>query len=144
MASTVIDELITILGFNVQSDDLKKLDRQLKEVDRSVKQTMDRFAKGAAILGTALTGITFTVGRTVLSFDRAMNTLQATFPETWTAEAPEGADYATAVMAAFGSRVSRKISAMPDSEANVKILTGEVLAWTARQFGIDMKENDDG
>ena len=40
---------------------------------------MDRFAKGAAILGTALTGISFTVGRTVLSFDRAMNTLQATF-----------------------------------------------------------------
>ena len=79
MATTVIDELITILGFKVQSDDLKKLDRQLRDVDRSVKQTMDRFAKGAAILGTALTGISFTVGRTVLSFDRAMNTLQATF-----------------------------------------------------------------
>ena len=68
---------------------------------------------------------------------------QATSPETWTAEAPEGADYATAVMAAFGRRVSRKISAMPNSEADAKILTGEVLAWTARQFGIDMKEDDD-
>ena len=79
MATTVIDELITILGFKVQSDDLKKLDRQLREVDRSIQQTMDKFAKGAAILGTALTGISFTVGRTVLSFDRAMNTLQATF-----------------------------------------------------------------
>ena len=46
MARTVIDELITILGFKVQSDDLKKLDRQLREVDRSVKQTMDRKAIG--------------------------------------------------------------------------------------------------
>ena len=38
MATTVIDELITILGFKVQSDDLKKLDRQLREVDRSVSR----------------------------------------------------------------------------------------------------------
>ena len=65
---------------------------------------------------------------------------QATFPETWTVEAPERADYATAVMAAFGSRVSQKIMAMPDSEVNAKILTGEVLAWAVNKFGIDMKE----
>ena len=68
---------------------------------------------------------------------------QATFPETWSVGNPEGADYATAVMAAFGSRFTRKLLAMPESEAQAKILTGEVLAWTARQFGIDMKEDDD-
>ena len=65
---------------------------------------------------------------------------QATFPEIWTAETSEGADYATGVMAAFGSRASKKLLAMSDSEPHVKILTGEVLAWVADRFGIGMKE----
>ena len=68
---------------------------------------------------------------------------QATFPRLWKAKDTEVADYATSVMAAFGSRFTRKLLAMPESEAQAKILTGEVLAWTARQFGIDMKEDDD-
>ena len=67
---------------------------------------------------------------------------QATFPEAWSVESPGGADYATAVMAAFGSRASRKMLAMPDSEADAKIMTGEVLGWIANKFGIDIKEDD--
>ena len=66
---------------------------------------------------------------------------QATFQDIWTAETPEGADYATAVMAAFGSRFSKKLLAMPESEAQAKILTGEVLAWVANKFGMSMKED---
>ena len=45
-------------------------------------------------------------------------------------------------MVAFGSRASRKMLAMPDSEADAKILTGEVLGWIASKFGIDMREGD--
>ena len=66
---------------------------------------------------------------------------QATFPDLWTAETPEGADYATAVMAAFGSRASRQLLAMSESKPHVKILTGEVLAWVANKLGIEMKED---
>ena len=66
---------------------------------------------------------------------------QATFPGIWTADTPEGADYATSVMAAFGSRFTRKLLAMPESEAQAKILTGEVLGWVADRFGIGMKED---
>ena len=66
---------------------------------------------------------------------------QATFPEIWTADTPEGADYATAVMAAFGSRASRKLLAMSDTKPHVKILTGEVLGWVANKLGIEMKED---
>ncbi len=42
--------------------------------------------------------------------------------------------------AAFGSRFTRKLLAMPESEAQAKILTGEVLGWVARQFGLGTKE----
>ena len=46
---------------------------------------------------------------------------QAAFPDIWAAETPEGADYATAVMAAFGNRFTRKLVAMPESEAQAKL-----------------------
>ena len=67
---------------------------------------------------------------------------QATFPETWAAENPEGADYATDLMAAFGSRFSSKLLAMPEGAGQAKILTGEVLAWVVDKFGIGMKEEN--
>ena len=66
---------------------------------------------------------------------------QATFPRLWEAKDTEVADYATAVMAAFGSRASRKLLAMSDTKPHVKILTGEVLAWITDRFGIGMKED---
>ena len=65
---------------------------------------------------------------------------QATFPRLWEAKDTEVADYATSVMAAFGSRFTRKLLAMPESEAQAKILTGEILGWVADRFGIGMKE----
>ena len=75
MARTVIDELITIIGFR---GDTRELDRVQQRV-RQIESNINTMARNFAIAGAALTGVGFVVGRTILSFDRAMNTLRATF-----------------------------------------------------------------
>ncbi len=70
---------------------------------------------------------------------------QAAFPDLWAAKDPKTAtESAKAVMAGFGSRLSEKLLAMPEHDLNVKVPTGEVLAWVGRYFGIDMEEGNDG
>ena len=75
MPRRVIDELITVLGFEAETGAVERAQQRVK----ALKGTLDSFARGAGIIGAALTGTGFMVGRTILSFDRAMNTLQATF-----------------------------------------------------------------
>ena len=75
MASTVLDELITIIGFKGDTRDLDRVQARLKQVQSNINTV----ARNFGIAGAALTGVGFVVGRTILSFDRAMNTLRATF-----------------------------------------------------------------
>ena len=75
MTTRVIDGMVTILGFRGDAAELDRVKQQLKQLNR----TINTVARKIAIAGTALTGIGFGVGRTLLSFDRAMNTLSATF-----------------------------------------------------------------
>ena len=82
MAGTVLDELITIIGFR---GDTRELDRVQQRV-RQVQSNINTMARNFGIAGAALTGVGFLVGRTILSFDRAMNTLRATFLEAPTDE----------------------------------------------------------
>ncbi len=74
MPRTVLDELITIIGFRGDTRELDRVKRRIADVDRAINTV----ARNFAIAGAALTGVGFVVGRTVLSFDRAMNTLRAT------------------------------------------------------------------
>ena len=70
---------------------------------------------------------------------------QAAFPDLWAAKDPKvAAETAASLMAGFGSRLSKKLLAMPERDLNVKVPTGEVLAWVGRHFGIDMEEGNDG
>ena len=82
MAGTVLDELITIIGFKGDTRDLDRVQARLKQVQSNINTV----ARNFAIAGAALTGVGFVVGRTILSFDRAMNTLRATFLEAPTDE----------------------------------------------------------
>ena len=75
MAGTVLDELITIIGFRGDTRDLDRVQQRVKQVQSSI----NTMARNFGIAGAALTGVGFVVGRTILSFDRAMNTLRATF-----------------------------------------------------------------
>ena len=75
MATTVLDELITIIGFKGDTRDLDRVQARLKQVQSNINTV----ARNFGIAGAALTGVGFVVGRTILSFDRAMNTLRATF-----------------------------------------------------------------
>ena len=74
MARTIIDELVTIVGFRGDTRGLDNVKTRLVQVD----QAINTLSRNFAIAGAALTGVGFGVGRTVLSFDRAMNTLRAT------------------------------------------------------------------
>ena len=85
MATTVLDELITIIGFK---GDTRELDRVQQRV-RQVQSNINTMVRNFAIAGAALTGVGFVVGRTILSFDRAMNTLRATFLDAPTEELAE-------------------------------------------------------
>ena len=82
MAGTVLDELITIIGFRGDTRELDRVQSRIKQV----QSTINTMARNFAIAGAALTGVGFVVGRTILSFDRAMNTLRATFLEAPTDE----------------------------------------------------------
>ncbi len=75
MAGTVLDELITIIGFRGDTRDLDRVQQRVKQVQSNI----NTMARNFGIAGAALTGVGFVVGRTILSFDRAMNTLRATF-----------------------------------------------------------------
>ncbi len=75
MATTVLDELITIIGFKGDTRDLDRVQARLKQIQSNINTV----ARNFGIAGAALTGVGFVVGRTILSFDRAMNTLRATF-----------------------------------------------------------------
>ncbi len=82
MAGTVLDELITIIGFRGDTRDLDRVQQRVKQVQSNI----NTMARNFGIAGAALTGVGFLVGRTILSFDRAMNTLRATFLDAPTEE----------------------------------------------------------
>ncbi len=71
--ATVIDKLITVLGYEVDDDGLVKAGKRL---DR-FKGQVDKAAAGIGAVGAGLTAALAVVGRTVLDFERAMNSLQA-------------------------------------------------------------------
>ena len=82
MAGTVLDELITIIGFRGDTRELDRVQQRVRQIESNINTMVRNFA----IAGAALTGVGFVVGRTILSFDRAMNTLRATFLEAPTDE----------------------------------------------------------
>ena len=71
--ATVLDKLVTILGYEV--DDKGLTDAQ-KRVDK-FKKDMDNVAANIGIAGAALTAGLFVVGKSVLEFERQMNALGA-------------------------------------------------------------------
>ena len=52
MATTVLDQLITIFGFKADTKDLDKINQKIKNIQGSI----NKVAKGFAIAGAALTG----------------------------------------------------------------------------------------
>ena len=72
MATTVLDELITILGFKGDTKDLDKINQKIKNVQGSI----NKVAKGFAIAGAALTGVGVAVVKTSLSYEEAINDLR--------------------------------------------------------------------
>ena len=72
---TILDTLITRFGFEFNDRDLRNFQRGIDQT----RQRLNNLARPIAIVGATLTGVGFVVGRTVLSFDKAMNALRATF-----------------------------------------------------------------
>ena len=58
MATTVLDQLITVLGFKADTKDLDKINQKIKNIQGSI----NKVAKGFAIAGAALTGVGVAVG----------------------------------------------------------------------------------
>ncbi len=71
--ATVLDKLVTILGYEVDDKGLKKAKQRLE----SVQKGFDNTANKVGIAGAGLTAGLFAVGRSVLQFERSMNELQA-------------------------------------------------------------------
>ena len=72
MATTVIDQLVTILGFKGDTKDLDKINQKIKNVQGSI----NKVAKGFAIAGAALTGVGVAVVKASLSYEEAINNLR--------------------------------------------------------------------
>ena len=72
MATTVLDELITIFGFKADTKDLDKINQKIKNIQGSI----NKVAKGFAIAGAALTGVGVAVLKTSLSYEEAINDLR--------------------------------------------------------------------
>ncbi len=72
MATTVLDELITIFGFKANTKDLDKINQKIKNVQGSI----NKVAKGFAIAGAALTGVGVAVVKASLSYEEAINDLR--------------------------------------------------------------------
>ena len=71
--ATVIDRLVTVLGYKV---DPKGLDAAKKRLE-SFRARADQIGRGMVIVGAALTGIGAAVARPILDFERGMNRLAA-------------------------------------------------------------------
>ena len=72
MATTVLDQLITVLGFKADTKDLDKINQKIKDVQGSI----NKVAKGFAIAGAALTGVGIAVLKASLSYEEAINNLR--------------------------------------------------------------------
>ena len=72
MATTVLDQLITVLGFKGDTKDLDKINQKIKNVQGSI----NKVAKGFAIAGAALTGVGVAVLKASLSYEEAINNLR--------------------------------------------------------------------
>ena len=72
MATTVLDQLITIFGFKADTKDLDKINQKIKNIQGSI----NKVAKGFAIAGAALTGVGVAVLKTSLSYEEAINDLR--------------------------------------------------------------------
>ena len=72
MATTVLDELITIFGFKADTKDLDKINQKIKNIQGSI----NKVAKGFAIAGAALTGVGVAVVKASLSYEEAINDLR--------------------------------------------------------------------
>ena len=72
MATTVLDELITIFGFKANTKDLDKINQKIKNIQGSI----NKVAKGFAIAGAALTGVGVAVVKASLSYEEAINDLR--------------------------------------------------------------------
>ena len=80
--ATVIDELITVLGFKADLRGLERANQRINEYKRG----LDSLARNMGFLGAALTGTGVAIGKTVLDFDRAQNTLAGVFLDVPTEE----------------------------------------------------------
>ena len=70
---TVIDRLVTVLGYKV---DPKGLDAARKKLE-TFRKRADQIGRGMVVAGAALTGIGAAVARPILNFERGMNRLAA-------------------------------------------------------------------
>ena len=72
MATTVLDQLVTIFGFKADTKDLDKINQKIKNIQGSI----NKVAKGFAIAGAALTGVGVAVVKASLSYEEAINDLR--------------------------------------------------------------------
>ena len=162
MASeTVIDTLVTELGFRTNTAGLRGLDRR---IDR-IRRKLDATSRGFTVLGAGLTAALFGVGRGILGFDREMNRLQrdtnATAEEfaamrARVIELGSSADYTTITLtdaavalrelAKGGLSVEEAMAALPDVlnlVAATEIAVGEAATKTAKLmkgFGLEVAD----
>ena len=72
MAATILDEFVTTYDFKVNKRPLRGLEARIDKLRRG----MERAARPIAVVGTAVTGALFAVGRGLIGFDREINRLQ--------------------------------------------------------------------
>ena len=71
--STLLDTLVTVLGFEVDDKGIKNAKQKIKET----RAELDKAANTAAVGGAVLTAALFGVGHSVLGFEKGMNALRA-------------------------------------------------------------------
>ena len=72
---STIGELIARLKWRVDTTELDTMQRRVS----GMRTNLDNFAKRAGVVGAALTGTAFAIGRTVHDFEASMNLLSATY-----------------------------------------------------------------
>ena len=73
MATTVLDRFVTLYKFQTDKTGLRELDQAIESTQRKLGAA----SRGLQVMGTALTGGAVAVGRTLMTYDDAINRLAA-------------------------------------------------------------------